>query len=87
MDHRHHHHHHHHHHDHHHHDEDVFQSMQEARLGLRACNNEESLAVDWIMRRRGERQRNEELVKKERRDKKRKQQFGKTIGGKDVNLR
>ena len=56
-------------------------------MGLRACNNEESLAVDWIMRRRGERKRNEELVKKERRDKKRKQQFGKTIGGKDVNLR
>jgi len=61
-------------------------SEQEARLGLRACNNEESQAVDWIMRRRGERKRNEELVMKERRDKKRKERFGKTIGGKDVNL-
>ena len=39
------------------------------------------------MRRRGERKRNEELVMKERRDKKRKERFGKTIGGKDVNLR
>lgn len=61
-------------------------SEQEARLGLRACNDEESLAVDWIVRRRGERQRNEDLVKKERRDKKRQEKFGKTIAGKNVNL-
>ena len=62
-------------------------SEQEARLGLRACSNNESSAVDWIMRRRGERERNEELVKKERQAKKRQQKYGKTIGGKDVNLR
>jgi len=61
-------------------------SEQEARLGLRACSNNESSAVDWIMRRRGERKRNEELVKKERLAKKRHQKYGKTIGGKEVNL-
>merc|ERR1712048_1495823 len=38
------------------------------------------------MRRRGERQRNEELVKKERQAKKRQHKYGKTIGGKEVNL-
>merc|ERR1712168_64027 len=59
---------------------------QEARLGLRACSNEESAAVDWIMRRRGERQRNDELVRKERQAEKRRRKYGKTIGGKDVYL-
>jgi len=61
-------------------------SEQEARLGLRACSNDESSAVDWIMRRRGERKRNEELVQKERQAKERQQKYGKTVGGKEVNL-
>jgi len=61
-------------------------TQQEARLGLRACNNVQNAAVDWIMRRREERKRNQELVDKERKDSERKRKFGKTVNGKDVNL-